>query len=108
MPFAVVLLLLIVLAPLAVALLRANELFFLRLQGGRLRVVRGRIPQELLNDMADVLRHPPVERGSIRGVSEDGRAQVYAKGDLSEAQQQRLRNVLGRWPVPRIRNAPRR
>jgi hypothetical protein len=107
MPLALALVLLALLSPLVVALMRANELFYLRLREGRLRVARGRIPQALLDDIADVLRDPPVAEGSVRGVSEDGRAVLYAEGELSEGQRQRLRNVVAQWPVVRIRNAPR-
>ncbi len=107
MPLVLALVLLVALSPLVVALLRANELFYLRYAGGRLRVARGRIPQALLDDIADVLRDPPVEAVGIRGVSEDGRAVLYAEGALGEGQRQRLRNVVARWPVVRIRSAPR-
>ena len=51
--------------PLTLAIVRANELFFLRIQGGRISVRRGRIPQRLLDDMTDVVRQ--VERASLRG-----------------------------------------
>jgi Protein of unknown function (DUF3634) len=108
MPLAVALLLLLAMSPLVVALMRANELFYLRLRGGGVRVARGRIPQALLNDIADVLRDPPVAEGAIRGVSEDGRARLYPECELSEGQRQRLRNVVARWPVATIRAAPRR
>jgi hypothetical protein len=108
MPLAVALLLLLAMSPLVVALLRANELFYLRLRDGRVRVARGRIPQALLNDIADVLRDPPVDAGAIRGVSEDGRVRLYPACELSEAQRQRLRNVVARWPVATVRAAPRR
>ena len=49
MPLVLALVLLVCLSPLVVALLRANELFYLRHEGGRLRVARGRIPQALLD-----------------------------------------------------------
>ena len=107
MPLALALLLLLVTGPLVVALLRANELFYLRLSGGTIRVARGRIPQRLLDDVADVLRDPPVAEGSLRGVSEDGRVRLYAEAELSDGQRQRLRNVIAAWPVVRVRNAPR-
>jgi hypothetical protein len=94
--------------PLVVALLRANELFYLRLRSGRLTLVRGRIPQQLLNDLAEVLRDPEVAEGSLRGVVEDRRVRLYAEADLTDAQRQRLRNIVGGWPVARVRNAPGR
>ena len=107
MPLAIALLLLLAVGPLVVALLRANELFYLRLRDGHVRVARGRIPQQLLNDLADVLRDPPLAEGALRGVSEDGRVQLYPEGPLTEGQRQRLRNVIAAWPVVRVRNAPR-
>jgi hypothetical protein len=107
MPLAIVLLLLVVTIPVVVGLLRANELFCLRLHDGRIRIARGRIPQRLLDDIADVLHAPPVTHGTLRGVSEDGRVRVYAEADLTDAQRQRLRNVLGGWTALQVRNAPR-
>lgn len=107
MPLAVILLLLLVTIPLVVGLLRANELFCLRLRDGKLRRVRGRIPQGLLNDLADVLRDPPLDRAVLRGVVEDRRVRIYADGALTDAQQQRIRNVVAQWPVVRVRNASR-
>jgi hypothetical protein len=100
------LLLLVVAIPLVVMLVRANELFCLRVSGTRVAVVRGRIPQRLLDDLADVFRAAPAEV-VLRGVSEGGQARVYADGEVSEAVRQRIRNVLAQWPVVRIRNAPR-
>jgi len=108
MPIAFALLLLVLTAPLVVALLRANELFCLRFGGGRIRIARGRIPQRLLDDIHDVVRDPPEVKGTLRGVSEGGRVRLYADADLSDAQRQRLRNVIGQWSVTQVRNAPRR
>jgi hypothetical protein len=107
MPLAIALLLLLLTIPLVVGLLRANELFCLRLQGGKLRRARGRIPQGLLNDLADILRDPPLDRAVLRGVVEDRRVRIYADGALTDAQRQRIRNVVAQWPVARVRNALR-
>jgi len=107
MPLALSLILLLLGIPLVVALMRANELFLVRVREGRVRVVRGRIPQALLNDFAEILRDPPMENGSLRGVVEDRRLRIYPEGELSEGQKQRIRNVVAGWPVAKIRNAPR-
>ncbi len=107
MPLAFALLLLLFTAPLVVALLRANELFYLRLHDGRIRVARGRIPQRLLDDITDIVRDAGVREGTLRGVSEDGRVRLYAEAELPEGHRQRLRNVIGGWQVAQIRNAPR-
>lgn len=102
------LLLLLFAIPLVIWLLRANELFVVRWRGGRARVVRGRIPQALLNDLADVLRSKREGEVSLKGVVEDQRVRIYVDGELSEAQRQQVRNVVSGWPVVKIRNAPKR
>ena len=93
-------------APLTLAVVRANELFFVRITNGRMAVRRGRIPQRLLDDMGDVLQS--VERATLRGVVEGGRPRLYADGELGPDQKQRLRNVIGTWSTAQIRAAPRR
>ncbi len=107
MPLAIALLLLLVTAPLVVQLMRANELFYLRLRGGRVRIARGRIPQRLFDDISDVLRAPAVTEGTLRGVSEGGRVRLYAEAALTDPQRQRLRNLVGMWTVSQIRSAPK-
>ena len=97
--------------PLAVAIWRSNELFCLEVVGGRMRFVRGRIPQRLLDDLADVLRRPPVSHARLRAVSEDRRPRiVVSSGNVGEGQLQQLRNVLGTWELAKIRagGKPRR
>ena len=100
------LLLLLAAVPLVLALLRANELFCLRVRGKRVSVVRGRIPQRLLDDIGDIFARDPAE-ATLRAVVEDQRARIYADGDLSEPVKQRIRNTLSLWPVAKLRNAPR-
>lgn len=107
MPLAVALLLLLVTVPLVVALMRANELFCLRIRAGRIRIARGRIPQRLLDDIGSVVADPPVDEGTLRGVSEGNRVRLYPDAQLTDAQRQRLRNVVGQWSVTQVRNAPR-
>lgn len=108
------LLLLLLVTPLVVGLMRINELFLLRLQAGKLKLVRGRIPPQLLGDLGDVLRHAALDESAraelqLRGVVEDGRARLYASGaELSAAVKQRLRNTISLWPVAKIRQSSRR
>jgi hypothetical protein len=91
--------------PLTLAVVRANELFFLTIRDGHVSIRRGRIPQRLLDDVADVVR--PVARASLRGVNEGGRPRLYAEGELGPEQKQRLRNLIGTWSTAQIRQAPR-
>src|SRR5262249_16905449 len=93
-------------APLVLAIVRANELFFLRIREGKVVVARGRIPQRLLDDIADTVR--AVNRATLRGVVEEKRPRLHAQGELTQDQKQRLRNLIGIWSVAQIRTAPRR
>jgi hypothetical protein len=105
----ILLLFMIVTIPMGIAVARANELFVLRWRGGRLRVVRGRIPQRLLDDIHDILRRAGIGAAYLRGVTEQRRAALYVEGDALDAGvRQRLRNAIGQWPVAKIRAAPRR
>jgi hypothetical protein len=106
MTLLVALAFLVLSAPLVLAIVRANELFFLRIREGKVSVARGRIPQRLLDDIADVVRG--IDRGSLRGVVEDRRPRLYTDGELTPEQKQRLRNLIGTWSVAQIRTAPRR
>lgn len=108
MPLALALLLLVLAIPAVVVLMRANELFLLRIHGGKVRLSRGRIPQALLNDLAEIVADPPLEEGSLRGVVEDRRVRIYPEGELSDGQRQRIRNVIAAWPPAKVRNAPKR
>ncbi|MGK4001811.1 DUF3634 family protein [Sorangium sp. So ce1036] len=100
--------LLAVTIPLIVALLRANELFYVRVEGRNVRLLRGRLPQRLLDDITDVLRAAPIGRGAVRVVVEDRRPRVHVEGDISPEQAQRLRNTVSMWPIAKIRAAPKR
>jgi hypothetical protein len=88
--------------PLIVSIRRGTELFVVRVRDGQVRFTRGRMPQGLLDDIADVVDSPPIRRAELRAVRRGGRAELVARGELSPDQQQRLRNVLGRYPVPQI------
>lgn len=96
------LILAIVVLPLARMISRATELFVLRVEGGRCRFVRGRIPQSLLHDLGDVLKSTR-SSGQLKAVTRRGTAVWVANGDFSEGTLQRLRNVLGTYPLAKIK-----
>jgi hypothetical protein len=83
---------------------RATELFAVRIEHGRATHLRGRIPPALFSEIADVCARPPVERATLRAVLHGGTPALEITGAVSEAQAQRLRNVLGRFPAARIRS----
>jgi uncharacterized protein DUF3634 len=88
--------------PLIVAIRRSTDLFVLRVREGRVRFTRGRMPQGLLDDIADVMASPSIRRAELRAVRRNGRAELVTRGEVSPEQLQRLRNVLGRYPVAQI------
>lgn len=85
---------------------RATVVFEIRAVSGKVVRARGRIPGELLRDLEDVLQKSHVT-GIIRGRLEQGRVALRAGSELDDATMQRLRNVVGRFPAARIKNAPR-
>jgi hypothetical protein len=101
--------LLILCIPLVLAVLRANELFLLKLRAGRMTLTRGRVPSKLLDDIVDILQRGQITDVDVRGVVEDNRPRLYVFGKQPPgAVKQQLRNVISLWPVAKIRNAPKR
>lgn len=90
--------------PFWVAVSRSNELFVIEVQAGVPRAVRGRLPQRLLDDLADVVERPRLASARFKVVVEDRRARlVVLRGDIPAGQLQQLRNVVGTYPVAAIR-----
>ena len=85
------------------ALRRANELFALSARAGKLELVRGRLPPALLGEFADIAQRERLDNAEIRVLSESGLPRLVLRGPANPALEQALRNVLGRYPVARIR-----
>jgi len=86
---------------------RALILFEITVQRGQLVRARGRMPQALLNDFLGVCPRGLEARLLIRCRIEQGRARLTAKGPLTDDAVQQLRNLLGLWPLARLKAAPR-
>lgn len=90
------------------AALLGNELFRIRARAGEIELARGRLPPELFDEIADVVRLHRVRSGDIRAVLSGGRAKLVFEHDgSSAAAAQPLRNVLGRFTVRQIRSGRR-
>lgn len=98
--------LLLVASPLVIAIMRANELFVVKIEEGKARLVRGRVPPRLLAEVSDVVH--AVVRAKVHCVNEGGKPTLYSEGMLSPEQKQRLRNVVGAWSVAQIRTGTRK
>jgi hypothetical protein len=73
---------------------RAGEQFCLSFRGGKLLLVRGRVPQGLMNDFADTLRRANVRRATLKAHRTSDGLRLTASG-VSDWDLQRLRNQLG-------------
>lgn len=87
---------------------RAVTIAELEIEAGTVRVVRGGIAPPILADLREVAKRPPIKTLRVHIVRSSGRAEVQLSGSVSEAQAQRIRNVVGSVPLARLMNAPRR
>ena len=84
---------------------RSRELFLLSVRGGRVLVVRGRVPGGFLHEARLTVARPPVARATIRAVRGDHGAQLRFSGALEEGRRQRLRNIFALYPASQLRAA---
>ncbi len=75
---------------------RSRELFVIRLRGGEYSVVRGSVPSGLMSSFRDALGG--VQDATIRASRTPNGARLSTRG-LSSSMEQRLRNILGLYPM---------
>ena len=75
------------------------------IRDGKLEVTHGGLAPRVLADLRDVVVRPRVERATLRVLRARGRAELETKGDLTAAQLQQLRNVIGSVPLAKLENA---
>ena len=75
------------------------------IRDGKVQVTHGGIAPRILADLADVVARPRVERATLRITRARGHAEIEIDGDLSAAQRQQLRNVVGSVPLAKLANA---
>lgn len=83
-----------------------EDLFCLSIRGGRVLIVRGRVPPRFVADVRDVLGRSRVYSATIRARATAHSGRLLISGDLDEGTQQRLRNVFGLIPAVQLRSAP--
>jgi hypothetical protein len=85
-----------------------RRILLVQVDKGRIVSASGRAPAELFTDVEDVLARSSAS-GRLLLRLEGGRVVVHAWGAMArdEATMQRLRNVVGRFPVARLRTARR-
>jgi hypothetical protein len=90
-----------------VAARRALTLFVIEIRQGHVVRAHGRIPPALLNDLLVVSPPGLAHRWVVRCRIEQGRARLTTEGPLNQDTLQQLRNLLGLWPLARLKSAPR-
>jgi hypothetical protein len=80
---------------------RAREVCVLSVRRGRLMVMRGALPPAVFEALADVVERSAVARGTIQILRDGERGRVQASGLDSHAEQ-RVRNVIGTYPLVRL------
>ena len=71
---------------------RQNEIFRVSIRGGRVAVVRGRVPPSFLGDLRDIANH--VGDGSVHAVKSGGEPRLVVSSSIDERTAQRLRNAF--------------
>ncbi len=90
-----------------VAAQRSLTLFEIVVERGQVVRARGRLPQSLLHEFLDVCPRGLKERLVIRCRIERGSARLITQGPFDDDTVQRLRNLLGLWPLARLKAVPR-
>ncbi|MDI1444051.1 DUF3634 family protein [Polyangium sp. 6x1] len=85
---------------------RTRRLLVVEAEGGKVARLSGRAPADLAADIEDILARSRAT-GTIVLRLEGGRVVVRAEKGIDETTAQRLRNVVGRFPVARLRTARR-
>ncbi len=93
----------VLLTALRFGLSRHAELGVLEVHGGRAVVRRGKLPPRLRQDLDDVLRRAGVQRVRLRVLRAGDAARLEIRPSLGAGTEQQLRNVLGTWPLARLR-----
>ena len=83
-----------------------EDLFCLSVRGGRVLVVRGRVPPRFVADVRDLVGRSRARDVTIRARPTDHGGRLVFAGDLDEGTRQRLRNVFGLIPAAQLRSAP--
>jgi len=95
----------VLLLGLVAAVRRALQVLVVDLERGDIVRRRGRATPELLREIADVARRSR-STGRVVLKLEGGQVAVRTQG-LTDATEQQLRNVVGRFPKARLVQAPR-
>lgn len=79
---------------------RHTQMFLIRIEGGRAKIVRGKVAPSFFTDVKDLVRH--VDSGTVAAVREGGEPMLVLSGAIDERTAQRLRNAFAVHPGKRL------
>jgi hypothetical protein len=71
---------------------RQNEVFRVKIERGRVTVLRGKVPPGFLGDLREIAPH--VKEGGVHAVKRGGEAALVVSSSIDERTAQRLRNAF--------------
>src|SRR5262249_18700748 len=77
-------------------------------KNGKLIVTRGALAPRVLDDLRDIVKRPRVRSATLRVVRAKDKARIEVRGNVGEAQLQRLRNVIGNTPLAQLTRKTRK
>jgi len=92
---------------LAWAARRQMRLFILEVREGRIVLLKGRMPQRLLDDINDVVARERPLVLKVTCVIESGEAGLHFSEATDAGLQQVIRNLVGEYPALRLKQAPK-
>lgn len=96
--------------PLLLLVWRARQaltLFVVQIQAGRVTDAKGRMPQRLLDEIASVAEREHVAGLVVTCRIEGSLPQLFFRGATNSGLEQTLRNLVGQYPLARLKHAPR-
>src|SRR5437763_7159803 len=77
------------------------------IRDGKLQVTHGALSPRVLDDLRDVVARPRIKSATLRIVRAKDHARVEVRGEVSDQQLQRLRNVVGNVRISPLVKAER-
>ncbi|NUP09479.1 MAG: DUF3634 family protein [Polyangiaceae bacterium] len=81
----------------------SRRLLVVDIEDGKVKRASGKVPQEVLSEVLDVLEHAK-STGHAEVRLSEGKAIVVTRGGIDDNVAQRLRNVIGRFPLAKLRS----
>ena len=86
----------------------AITIALLEIVDGETRVTRGGLSPRVLEELRDVASRPRIKSATLRIVRAKDRARIEVRGNVSDQQLQRLRNIVGNVRLSQLARAGRR